>query len=239
MKVSRRSFLGYASFLPAACFGREPAKTRARIRRSAAVGRKDCLLLTLSCTLGESLEGYRRCLTAAGAPFEVSCRETAASARLIVLPAAAMTDLSQARWLRRRIEQGATALVESGGAFLSQSEFRVQQLLLASHFGLPVAEPVQLWSTSDPVNRPPYVDFTWPVEARIRDFSRVVPIHASPQEAIALQGTRIVGLRRRLGAGTIVFLGSPAGPHLLARDREAHRWFERFLRDGTRPNSDA
>jgi hypothetical protein len=230
MNVSRRSFISYAACLPAACFTSNPLTKGAGARRYETGGTANCVLLDFSCRLNESFAGYLASLKAAGAPFELGWRDSVEHARLILLPATAMTDSNQARWLRNRVEEGAMALVESGGAFLSLREFSVQESLLRSQFGLQVVEAMDLWASPGRLNGPPYIDFTWPVAARIRDFSRIVPLDASTREAIALQGSQIVGLKRRLGAGTVVFLGSPVGPHLLAGDREARGWFESLLR---------
>jgi hypothetical protein len=232
MKLSRRNFLGYAACLPT-CFTGKPLGNSAWADRAEPHSATSALLLNFSCSLDESFEGYRASLRATGASFDVSSRQMSASAPFIILPTSAMTELSQARWLRTRLEQGATVLVESGGAFLSGSGFRVHQSLLRSQFGLAASEPVSLWSTPDRLDRPPYVDFTWPVAARVRDFSLMVPVNAPTREAIAFQGSQIAALKRRLGAGTIVFLGSPVGPHLLAGDREAQHWFESFLTSTT------
>jgi hypothetical protein len=158
----------------------------------------------------------------------VAEHETARLASLIV-PAAALTEPDQLRWLRARIDDGATALVESGGAFLSPEEFRVQRYRMRSQLGLTMLDPVGLWDGDSRLNGPPYIDFSWPVPARIRDFSRVIPLAAPNAQPVAIQENRVVGLKFRLGGGTLVFLGSPLGPHLFAGDREAQRWFESFL----------
>jgi hypothetical protein len=69
----------------------------------------------------------------------------------------------------------------------------------------------------------PYVDYTWPCRATVRDFSRVVPVEG-PGKIIARVDSMPVSLKRSSGRGTLIFLGSPLGPVLLAGDAEARRW---------------
>ena len=66
-----------------------------------------------------------------------------------------------------------------------------------------------------------YVRYRWPHMALIRRFSRVIPISCPDAEAIAHYRGTPVALRRRVGRGGIVFLGSMLGPPLRAEDREA------------------
>lgn len=71
----------------------------------------------------------------------------------------------------------------------------------------------------------PYVDFTWPVRAQIREF---YPLPLCPQPGDAVIATyvqRPVGLRR----GGLILLGSPVGSALLAGDEDAHRWMTSVL----------
>jgi hypothetical protein len=233
MNISRRDFLSCAACLPAGSL----ARTSWRNGRPAAgffraqppVSDLKVLLLNSHCVLEESREGYRAALKAAGAPFEFTSCESAVDAGLILVPAASLTDLNEARWLTTRVAGGATAVIESGGAFVPPSEFHAQQLLVSSQFGLAMLDPVRLWDARGRLNGPAYVDLAWPARTRIRDFSRVVPLRASNAQPIAVQENTVVGLKWRLRAGTLVFLGSPVGPHLLAGDREAQRWFESLL----------
>ena len=70
----------------------------------------------------------------------------------------------------------------------------------------------------------PYVDYHWPVRAKIREFAATKLTPAPGDEVIAtLQGAP-VGLRRKVGDGTLVSLGSPLGPLLLSGDFDAARW---------------
>jgi hypothetical protein len=243
VKISRRCFLGSAAYLSGVYFRKETwmiarpvcsgssghssgFASQAAARPAAGEG---VLLEDFSCTLEESLEGYRAELQTAGLPFQLSSYGAANTPRLIIMPAAALTDVHQMRWLRNCIEQGATALVESGGAFLAPAEFRLQKYRMRSEFGVAALERVKLWENTGHSAGPAYVDFTWPLMARIRDFSHVVPLGICDAKPIAFQDGKTVAVMRRLGRGALIFLGSPVGPHLLAGDREAQAWFDSFL----------
>lgn len=233
MSVSRRGFLQDAACFPLARLALEPW------RRSKPAARSHCLVLDSSCVLKESLEGYRAGLRTAGVACELASLGNCHHAPFIVAPASSLINFDEARWLRSRAEAGALILVESGGIFLSPADFRRQKSLVQSQFGLTMLPPIKLWETSGSFSCFPYVDFTWPVAARVRDFSQIIPL-AGPlappdvEGAAAIAGIddTVVALKRRLGAGTLVFLGSPLGPQLLAGDREARRWFAAFCQQG-------
>lgn len=130
--------------------------------------------------------------------------------------------------LREHVENGSVVLYESGGAFLGRDEFCFHKRVIRSVFGLSLHDPVRLWDSADSLKVSPYVDFHWPVVTKIRDFSRVVPVGHGDGETIAWFGDLPVAARRRIGKGTLVFLGSPLGPHFLSGDREASRWLRAF-----------
>jgi hypothetical protein len=75
----------------------------------------------------------------------------------------------------------------------------------------------------------PYVEYFWPLRVKIREF---VPIWLEPapeDEIIATFAGRPVGLRRRVGDGSLVTLGSPLGPVFRTGDPDARLWLEAFL----------
>jgi hypothetical protein len=72
----------------------------------------------------------------------------------------------------------------------------------------------------------PYVDYHWPVQAKIREFAPTKLTPAPEDEIIATFLGQPVGLRRRAGNGTLVTLGSPLGPIFLTGDFDAARWFD-------------
>jgi hypothetical protein len=76
----------------------------------------------------------------------------------------------------------------------------------------------------------PYVDFTWPVPARIREFCPLL-LKPTPEDiVIATYASRPVALRRSSGQGTLILVGSPVGPALLAADPDACHWATSVLR---------
>jgi hypothetical protein len=72
----------------------------------------------------------------------------------------------------------------------------------------------------------PYVDYHWPVQAKIREFAPTKLTPAPEDQIIATFLGHPVGLRRRVGDGTLVTLGSPLGPLFLSGDFDAARWFD-------------
>jgi hypothetical protein len=166
------------------------------------------------CSLPESILGYRSALE--GAP------ERPDHAPLLIIPAVLDVPGDIARLIRLRLTSGATVIVESGAGFAGQVTFREHQRSLIDGLKIDTHPPVDLWARrSGPA---PYVDYSWPDAVRVRDFSRVVPLGDQEAEVIARADGLPVALRRAVGAGTLIFLGSPLGPALWAGDREARRW---------------
>jgi len=115
---------------------------------------------------------------------------------------------------------GGWLIFESGAGF---GGFEAQREMIGRHFGLTIEPPLDLWAAGETV---PYIDFHWPIKTKVRDFSRVVPVSVEGAEIIGTAGGKPVAARR----GTLIFLGSPIGPSLLAGDREAHLWFSELVR---------
>lgn len=145
------------------------------------------------------------------------------------------------------LEKGARVVWESGAAFLEPRAFVQQQALTRKYFGISIGRPLDVWpqtahrqtvtdgaTQTDEVicsarktraighERVPYLAYRWPREAHVRDFSRVIPVSAAAGHAIAHWGELPAAWSKSVGAGTLVFLGSPIGPALRAGDSEAH-----------------
>jgi hypothetical protein len=210
MDVTRREFLGAAAVTAAATV-RSP---RAWQRRPA-LGASGCQLLDLGehCALRESFAGFEATLATAG---------PTASA-VVIVPAALAIPPATARFLVRHIESGGTLLLESGAGFAAPASpaFLAHRDLLRDALDLDVEAPRPLARRR---MRVPYVEYRWPSRALVRDFSRIVPVHARAGEAIARVDEATVGIARRVGRGMLIFLGSPLGPALWAGDAEARRW---------------
>lgn len=81
------------------------------------------------------------------------------------------------------------------------------------------------------------MDYVWPTPAKVRDFSRAVPVSTGASSVTTRSMCEVIGwidgwpvaAKRKVGKGTLVFLGSPLGPALWSGDREAHRWLGEVL----------
>jgi hypothetical protein len=72
----------------------------------------------------------------------------------------------------------------------------------------------------------PYVEYSWPVRVKIREFAPVRLTPAPGDEIIATFVGQPVGLRRKVSDGTLITLGSPIGPVFLTGDLDARRWLD-------------
>ncbi|HKW47423.1 MAG TPA: hypothetical protein VJN70_08255 [Gemmatimonadaceae bacterium] len=184
--------------------------------------RSHCVVFDLGehCELRESLLGYIRHLG------ERRVRRITHSSlgrtECLIIPGAAHISASTAQSILACIEGGGTVLLESGALFGDCGEHRLQ---LREYFDIRVKAPVELW----PARGIPYIEYRWPISARVRDFSRVMPLAPQRGTVIAKVNDMPVALARRVGSGTLVFLGSPMGPALWASDPEAQRWLGAVL----------
>jgi hypothetical protein len=138
---------------------------------------------------------------------------------------------------------GTHVLLESGAAFLSPAEFTAHQRMLNGYFDIAVGPPVDLWAGKRADDAPvrhraggypgksldrnvsiPYVNYLWPREIKVRDFSRVIPVSARSEDVIGKVAALPVALKKPTAKGTLIFLGSPLGPALRAGDPEALSW---------------
>lgn len=155
------------------------------------------------CVLPESRAGFARAMGGGEA------------GRVFILPAASGWDAS----VPRRVRSGQVVLFESGGGFADEGDRAAQREGLERTFGLRVLSPVALWANG---RRPSYVEYEWPVRARVRDYSVVMPVRGGHTIA-RVDGLGVAALVR-VGAGALVFLGSPIGPGLWTGEAEALSW---------------
>jgi hypothetical protein len=243
VSISRRHFLGGVtgcaatlwSFQPLAWGAHDPGAER-------ALG---CVLLGLNsnCILPESLQGYQAALLGQHQLLSEADFKSRRICQIAIVPSLGTMAPATASTLTDLLEAGTHVLLESGAGFLSSAEFTAHQRMLQRHFDIAVGPPVDLWegnAADDALlaRRPgrhankrrdrhpsvPYVSYLWPCETRVRDFSRVIPVSASDGEVIAKVGALPVALKRRVGQGMLIFLGSPLGPVLRAGDPEARSW---------------
>jgi hypothetical protein len=213
MAMSRRGFLGWTV---GAIVMRPPLTRIVRFAR--------CVILDLgtACSLPESIAGYEAALGAGVVRTDVW--SVLRSATLIV-PAAVEIPPAAVRAIASCVQAGGRVILESGAGFASQRDFRAHRAALRDALDIEVDTPVSLWLDSS-ARGAPYVDFTWPISTKIRDFSRVVPLASQTGEIIARVAGLSAALRRRSGPGELLFLGSPLGPALWAGDAEARRWLQ-------------
>jgi len=176
--------------------------------------------------LGESASGYESALATLGARF--LCAEARwvfpSRCAVLIVPAALELPPPAVRAIVSCLRAGAMVILESGAGFAAGRDFRAHRVL-CDYLQVRIEAPVQLWSAPTSSQRIPYVDYTWPYPAKVRDFSRVVPLGRQAGEVIAWVDGLPVALRRQSGrGGTLIFLGSPLGPALWAGDAEARRW---------------
>jgi len=256
IRVSRRHFLstavgagaGLASVARGRCFG--------IASRSPAVlpqGHLDCVLVDLAdgCRLRESLAGYEAALSRTHCRFLRAVPRQMPPAPVVIVPGCAGLAPDVAEIFRSSAEAGALVLVESGAAYAELPEFEAHRVALDLHFGLKLEAPVDLWSDGRGEesalarhaegrraeagrSHVPYVDYNWPIAAKVRDFSRIVPLcnvvwAALNGEPIGWAQGRPMAARQSFGRGKLVFLGSPLGPALRYGDREAERWLNALL----------
>jgi hypothetical protein len=167
------------------------------------------------CALAESVAGYQAALAG------VECEPHGGA---LIVPAAVELPPWAVRAIVSSLHAGATVILESGAAFASESHCGAHRAVLRAALQLEIETPVRLWPRSVP-----YVDYTWPYPAKLRDFSHVVPVARQAGEVIARVDDLAVALKRASGRGTLIFLGSPLGPALWAGDAEARRWLRAVL----------
>ena len=236
--ISRRSFLGGMTASAAALLPLRPA----------GLGRPervlDCVVLDLKahCVCRESLQGYQTALAGEHTLLE-SIPDSRFRGRIVIAPGVGSMEPAIANTLSGLVASGTLLLLESGAGFVSPSEFATQQRMLHRYFGLAVLPPVDLWAGNYAEQEPdtrqfvPYVNYVWPCNTTVRDFSRVVPVSAEMGDVIARVGTLPVALKRNMASGTLIFLGSLLGPALRAGDPEARSWLRLVaLSSGGRPD---
>jgi hypothetical protein len=188
--------------------------------------RDGCVVLELGaqCELRESFDGYRAvfgeesiCVVAEPPYWPRGCQFAA-------VPGVSVMDERTGAALLDLLGTGATVLLESGAGFCGRAEFAAHGRALLRFFGIVVEEPVHVRS----IATAPYVHYEWPTAAIVRDFSRAIPVRAENAEVIGQVGDLPVALKKRVGKGQLIFLGSPLGPALRTGDVEACEWLRKL-----------
>ena len=243
MNISRRNFLGGVTGCAATLWAFQPIELDTF--GSQPERDLDCVLLDLNshCVLRESLQGYQAALIGEHNLLLRARLNSRRRCRIAIVPGFGAMDPAIASTLSDLLEAGTHVLLESGAGFLSPVEFTVHQRMLHRHFDIAVGPPVDLWAEksaddaslthragrhpSKKLDRHasiPYVNYLWPRETKVRDFTRVIPVSAKVGDVIGTVGALPIALKRPTSKGTLIFLGSPLGPALRAGDSEALSW---------------
>jgi hypothetical protein len=174
--------------------------------------------------LSESVSGYESALASLGARLMRGEGRCVAGCAALIVPTALEIPQPALRGIVSCLQAGASVILESGAGFATGREFRAHRVALRDYLHVHIEAPVQLWSADRSSRGTPYVDYTWPHAAKVRDFSRVVPLGRQPGEVIAWVEGLPVALKRQCGGGRLIFLGSPLGPALWTGEAEARRW---------------
>jgi hypothetical protein len=151
-----------------------------------------------NCLSRESAEGFR------------SLGSAEKSNAILLCGVSAMDQMQALRLLRQAIA-GRWIVWES-----SPFGYERQTRILRDVFGISIGKPIAL--SPDRL----YVQYRWPSAALTRCFSAAIPVACSPAETIATYGNTPVALKRALGRGGVIFLGSMLGPNIRAADAQAH-----------------
>lgn len=206
----RQLFFTAASAALLPCTGMAECEERRRPRRWIVFDPNNSLAR-------ESARGFQAALERNGRRFELSDSMPACRAEFIVLPFAAAFSRQQALGLHRQLASGCSVVLESGASFASPGEIVRQRMIWERVFGVCTD-----FSSTRPAGDPTgYVHYRWPADARIRHFGEFMSLSAGDAEGIATYGGETVAIRRRIGRGSLLFLGSPLGPMLAAEDHQA------------------
>ena len=239
MKVSRRDFISAAAAsVTATAFGLRGTEAFATFPAPIDASRT-CGLIDLGseCVLRESLLGYQAALRDTNA-YVTPLHDARPTDRCLIVPGAgALSELTAERLLLL-LENGAQVLLESAAGFCDAPAFATHERILRRYFDLTLEPPINLWSLDcardaasqscrriaqlGPSHSTPYIDYVWPAQLSVRDFSKAIPLSAEPAEVIAYAGQQAVAVRKAVARGTLIFLGSPLGPGLRAGEPEAH-----------------
>lgn len=228
--LTRRAFIGRAAATAAALALPIDLRRASRTSPSQVADNVPCAIVDLGDPglQRESIAGFESALKTMSIPFVRSrpAPETVA----VIVPAALRLPSRLGRWLVDDLENGATVIFESGAVFARarSRELRDHQDMLRDLFAIGVDAPAPLW----PADGAPYVEYSWPVNVHVRDFSRVLPVMQHAGEVIGRAARLPVAIHQCQGRGTLIFLGSPLGPALWSGDAEARRWL--FAGLGTR-----
>ena len=142
--------------------------------------------------------------------------------RTFIVPSASALRGAALSSLVREAQQGATVLIDLADGFASRSDTARTRTHVERYLGVEVADPVAYASAE-------YVVFRWPLPVQVRHFTRVSFITPGRNIPIAHLGSHSIAVRKEVGLGSVLIIGSNLGPLLLAGDAQAHQVFARLL----------
>src|SRR5206468_5345793 len=169
MGITRRRFLGYTAGVVTAGLRGLPLDPTSRRYVLLDLNERGCFR--------ESVSGYESALTSAQAQWMRADARWMSPSRcaVLIVPAALEIPPPAIRAIVSCLQAGANVIFESGAGFATHREFRAHRVVLRDYLQVHIEEPVDLWPDHSS-QRIPYVDYTWPRPAKVRDFSRVVPL---------------------------------------------------------------
>jgi hypothetical protein len=142
--------------------------------------------------------------------------------RTIIVPSASSLRGIALSSLAREAQLGATVLIDLADGFAPRSDTARTRASFEQHLGIQIADPVTS-ATGD------YIVYRWPLPVLVRHFTRVSYIEPGRNMPIATLGARSIAVRKESGLGSVLIIGSPLGPPLLAGDEQAHQILARLL----------
>jgi hypothetical protein len=122
----------------------------------------------------------------------------------------------------RAARQGATVLLDLSDGFAPSSDLARTRTEIYRDLGIEVARPVKCSSGE-------YIRYQWPVPAQVRHFTRISYIQPGESKVIAHLDSKPISVRKEIGLGRVVLLGSTLGTLLLAGDEQAGDIFTTLL----------
>lgn len=142
--------------------------------------------------------------------------------RAVIVPSASALEGTPLSSLVRQAQLGATVLIDLADGFACRSDIARTRIDLKRHLGIEVADPVA-YETGD------YIVYRWPVPVLVRHFTRISYIKPGRHTPIAHLVTQSIAVRKEMGLGSVVIIGSTLGSLLLAGDEQAHQILARLL----------
>jgi hypothetical protein len=109
--------------------------------------------------------------------------------------------------------QGAWIVWESAPQSVEPGQFSALAETLNATFGIQIGAPIYPGL---------FIEYVWPTAVLTRSFLDATPVLCPESEIVSHSGETTTAMRRRIGRGGIVFLGSMLGPNLYAEEPQAH-----------------